>query len=414
MDYRAMVNPTYITAKTSLFLLAGAGNEDARGMIEALGTQDDLSRNMSKDNGGKPSMPEAELKAILTGNAAAIEARYEALSRYLHKGGYTNLFDIACGYTPRSIYCAKSDIDYVGVDVPVVAEELEQLAVKIGLSKKHPTYIGADATNAASLSAAANLLHGPVLISCEGLTQYLSADEFEQFLGGVREILVQHGGTWVTSDMGVNYEAFSTACMSSPDAVEMYRSAKKAAMSSSNVYGDGVAFWNAGRKQAFIETRGFRVKKTPFYDEEEDLATLRDIPENWRSVLKQKLNESCLWVMTAEEGFRGFQMIEGAKQVENLSIDYTKKNGVLQCRVKGRIDTISAPALLGIFENNYDGTASIMVDAGKLEYISSAGLRVMLMAVKKLGAGSVTVINTSEAVKEIFETTGFDQMITVE
>ena len=75
---------------------------------------------------------------------------------------------------------------------------------------------------------------------------------------------------------------------------------------------------------------------------------------------------------------------------------------------------ISAPALLGIFENNYDGTASIMVDAGKLEYISSAGLRVMLMAVKKLGEGSVTVINTSEAVKEIFETTGFDQMITVE
>ena len=122
MDYRAMVNPTYITAKTSLFLLAGAGNEDAKGMIEALGTQDDLSRNMSKDNGGKPSIPEAELKAILTGNAAAIEARYEALSRYLHKGGYTNLFDIACGYTPRSIYCAKSDIDYVGVDVPVVAE----------------------------------------------------------------------------------------------------------------------------------------------------------------------------------------------------------------------------------------------------------------------------------------------------
>ena len=292
-------------------------------MIEALGTQDDLSRNMSKDNGGKPSMPEAELKAILTGNAAAIEARYEALSRYLHKGGYTKLFDIACGYTPRSIYCAKSDIDYVGVDVPVVAEKLEQLAVKIGLSQKHPTYIGADATNAASLSAAANLLHGPVLISCEGLTQYLSADEFEQFLGGVREILVQHGGTWVTSDMGVNYEAFSTACMSSPDAVEMYRSAKKAAMSSSNVYGDGVAFWNAGRKQAFIETRGFRVEKTPFYDEEEDLATLRDIPENWRSVLKQKLNESCLWVMTTEEGFRGFQMIEGAKQVENLSIDYT-------------------------------------------------------------------------------------------
>jgi len=90
------------------------------------------------------------------------------------------------------------------------------------------------------------------------------------------------------------------------------------------------------------------------------------------------------------------------------------KAGVLQCQVKGRIDTISSPALLEVFENNYDGVTSIEVDAERLEYISSVGLRVLLMAVKKLGRGSVSVINTSEAVKEIFETTGFDQMITVE
>ena len=70
----------------------------------------------------------------------------------------------------------------------------------------------------------------------------------------------------------------------------MYRSAKKAAMSSSNVYGDGVAFWNAGRKQAFIETRGFRVEKTPFYDEEESFwnnaaPELEDYYQAWRAAL---------------------------------------------------------------------------------------------------------------------------------
>ena len=329
------------------------------------------------------------------------------------KEGYTNLFDIACGYTPRSIYCARAGIDYVGVDVPVVAEELERLAQKIGLSQKHPTYIGGDATNAASLIAAASLLQGAVLISCEGLALYLYAEEFEQLLGGIREVLLQHGGTWITSDMGVDYEAFATTCMSDPDAVKLYRKAKKAAMSSSNVYEDGVTFWDEGRKQAFIEAHGFRVEKVPFYDGDEDLATLRDIPETWKNALKMKLNESRLWVMTMDEDFNGSQMIEGAKQVENLSIDYTKKGGVLQCRVNGRIDTISAPALLEVFAKNYDGTASIMVDAGELEYISSAGLRVLLMAVKKLGADSVTVCNTSDAVKEIFETTGFDQLITV-
>jgi len=414
MDYRTMVNPTYLTAKSTLFMLAGAGNEDAQRIIGALGIQNEITQNSRKNNGGKPSMPEAELKALMVGTSTAIEARYEALSRYLRKEGYTNLLDIACGYTPRSIYCARANIDYVGVDVPVVAEELEQLAEKIGLSQKHPTYMGADATNAASLAAAANLLHGPVLVSCEGLTQYLSADEFEQFLGGVREILLQHGGAWVTSDMGVNYEAFATACMSSPDAVEMYHSARKAAMEASNVYGNGVAYWDAGRKQAFIEACGFRVEKVPFYYEDETLVMLRDIPEAWRNAVKMRLNESCLWVMTVDEGFKGLQMIEGAEQVENLSIEYARKAGVLQCRVKGRVDTISSPALLEVFENNYDGVNSIVVDAERLEYISSAGLRVLLMAVKKLGRGSVSVINTSESVKEIFETTGFDQMITVE
>ena len=414
MDYRAMVNPTYLTAKSTLFMLAGAGNDDAKRIIDALGIQNEIVQNTRNNNGGKPSMPEAELKALMVGTSAAVEARYAALSRFIRKEGYANLFDIACGYTPRSIYCARAKIDYVGVDVPVVAEELEQLAVKLGLSQMHPTYMGADATNAASLTAAANLLHGPLLVSCEGLTQYLSANEFAQFLGGVRDILLQHGGAWVTSDMGVNYEAFATACMSSHDAVKMYHSARKAAMEASNVYGDGVAYWDAQRKQAFIEACGFRVEKASFYYGDEDLAMLRDIPEVWKNAIKMRLSESCLWVMTVDEGFKGSQMIEGAKQVEKLSIEYARKAGVLQCQVKGRIDTISSPALLEVFENNYDGVTSIEVDAERLEYISSAGLRVLLMAVKKLGRGSVSVINTSETVKEIFETTGFDQMITVE
>ena len=82
--------------------------------------------------------------------------------------------------------------------------------------------------------------------------------------------------------------------------------------------------------------------------------------------------------------------------------------------MSGRVDTISAPALLEVFENNYGGITRVRIDAERLEYISSAGLRVLLMAVKKLGQGSVTVMNASESVKQIFETTGFDQMVVIE
>lgn len=412
MDYRSMVNPTYLTAKSTLFMLASAGNEDAKGIIGALGTQDELVKNNRKVN-QSPLTPE-QRKALMAGASLAVEARYASLSRYIRDHGYVNLLDIACGYTPRAIYCASTGIDYVGVDVPVVAEELQALAEKLGIGKGHPVYVGGDATNAASLKAAADHLTGRVLISCEGLLGYLSADEFEQFLGGVREILLSHGGAWVSSDPGVDYEAFSTANMGSADAVRLYNEAKRQAISASNIYNDGVSHWEKAKLRGFLEAHGFRVEEAPFYCEDDDLALLHGIPEAWVTSFKGLLNASHLWVMTVDEGFADSRGVEGAKQVENLSIDFAKKNGALLCRVNGRIDTISAPALLEVIEANSEGITALKVDAANLEYISSAGLRVLMIAVKKLGPGAVSVTNASEAVREIFETTGFDQMISVE
>lgn len=410
MDYRSLVNPTYLTAKSTLLMLAGAGNEDAKKMIAALGTQDDVTRNAQK-NGSRQIISESELKALMAGTSLAVEARYAALSRFMRTEGYTNLLDIACGYTPRSVYCSTAGINYVGLDVPVVAEELQEMANKLGMGKDHPVYLGGDATNAASLLAAADLLEGKIVVSCEGLSHYLSKDEFEQFIGGIRKVLEQHGGVWVTSDMGVNYEAFATAAMSSPDAKEIYNKARINAMKSSNIYGDGVGYWNSEKKQEFIEAHGFKVERIPFYHGDEELNLLKDIPDAWRTAFLKELDDSKLWKMTLSENVSAGK-IEGAKQVDNLKIGFEKKDGSLLCRVKGRIDTISAPALLEVFENNYDGISEIKVDAKDLEYISSAGLRVLLMAVKK--TGNVSVVNISEAVRDIFEATGFDQMIKIE
>lgn len=410
MDYRSLVNPTYLTAKSTLLMLAGAGNEDAKKMIASLGTQDDVVRNAQK-NGSRQIISENELKALMAGTSLAVEARYAALSRFMKSEGYTNLLDIACGYTPRSVYCSASGIDYVGLDVPIVAEELREMAKKLGIEKDHPFYVGGDATNAASLVSAADLMKGKIVISCEGLSQYLSTDEFEQFIGGIRKVLEQHGGVWVTSDMGVDYEAFASAAMSSPDAKEVYNKARINAMKSSNIYGDGVALWSSEKKQEFIEAHGFKVERIPFYHGDEGLNLLNGIPDAWRAAFIRLLEESRLWKMTLTENVSA-DKIEGAKQVDNLKIDYEKRNGQLLCRVTGRIDTISAPVLLEVFEKNYDGISEIKVDAKDMEYISSAGLRVLLMALKK--TGNVSVVNASEAVKEIFATTGFDQMVKVD
>ena len=158
MDYRSMVNPTFVTAKSTLYMLAAAGNDDAKQVIESLGTQDVMSADSRKNEEDKSPMSEADRNAFLAGVTLAVEARYAALSHFISANGVKNLLDIACGYTPRSMYCSKNGVDYVGVDVPVVADELQKFASQAGIVKGHPVYIGGDATNEASLKAAADNL----------------------------------------------------------------------------------------------------------------------------------------------------------------------------------------------------------------------------------------------------------------
>lgn len=401
MDYRTMVNPTYLTAKSTVFMFAVAGNEDAKKMIAGLGLQETLAKRDPSDN----LVSEADAKALMAGVTVAIEARYAALSRTLKKDGYKNLLDVACGYTPRAIFCKNNGISYAGLDVPVVAEELQSFADKEGLGK---VYHGGDATNAASLNAAVEGFEGEVLISCEGLLQYLSPSEFEQFLDGVRQILEKHSGAFVTSDMGVKYEPFATANMSSPEA---YEASRKRTMSNSDIYNDGVGRMDREKVKAFIEARGFKVEAQPFYHGDENLAMLQAIPESWRDKYLELLKNACVWKMTLDPDYTQKASVSGAEKIENLTVDYKKSGGALEMTVSGRIDTISAPAILKVFDECGEGVSSVKVKAKDLEYISSAGLRAMMIMVKKLGEGNVTVEGASDEVKEIFTVTGFDGII---
>ena len=401
MDYRTMVNPTYLTAKSTVFMLAVAGNEDAKKMIAGLGLQETLAKRNPADT----LMSEADAKALMTGVTIAIEARYAALSRTLMHDGYKNLLDVACGYTPRSIFCKKNGISYAGLDVPVVAEELQSFADKEGLGK---VYHGGDATNAASLNAAVEGFEGEVLISCEGLLQYLSPLEFDQFLDGIRQILEKHSGAFVTSDMGVKYDPFATANMSDPAA---YDASRKRTMSQSDIYNDGVGRMDREKVKAFIEARGFKVEAQPFYHGDENLAMLQAIPESRRDKYLELLKNACVWKMTLDPDYTQKASVSGAEKIENLTVDYRKSGGALEMTVSGRIDTISAPAILKVFDECGEGVSSVKVKAKDLEYISSAGLRTMMIMVKKLGEGNVTVEGASDEVKEIFTVTGFDGII---
>lgn len=93
-----------------------------------------------------------------------------------------------------------------------------------------------------------------------------------------------------------------------------------------------------------------------------------------------------------------------------------KTNGTeLTIALTGRLDTTTAPELERELKDNLDGVKALTIDMGALEYISSAGLRVLLAAQKIMGKqGEMKVTHVNETILEIFEVTGFTDILTIE
>lgn len=85
----------------------------------------------------------------------------------------------------------------------------------------------------------------------------------------------------------------------------------------------------------------------------------------------------------------------------------------LTIMLEGRLDTMTAPELEKELKENYDSITGMVLDFKDLEYISSAGLRVLLSAHKALN-GKLVVKNVIDTVMEVFEITGFADILTIE
>ncbi len=96
----------------------------------------------------------------------------------------------------------------------------------------------------------------------------------------------------------------------------------------------------------------------------------------------------------------------------NKNLDGSK----LTVALSGRLDTTTAPVFEKELKESLNGVTDLTLDFSSLEYISSAGLRVLLSAQKLLNAsgGAMKIVGANEIVKEIFEVTGFSDILTIE
>ena len=98
-----------------------------------------------------------------------------------------------------------------------------------------------------------------------------------------------------------------------------------------------------------------------------------------------------------------------------MEIVKNQNGAVLELVLSGRLDTTTAPMLEAEVKDNLEGITDLTMDFEKLEYISSAGLRVLLAAQKTMNKqGSMVIKNVNDDIKEVFDITGFADILTIE
>lgn len=98
-----------------------------------------------------------------------------------------------------------------------------------------------------------------------------------------------------------------------------------------------------------------------------------------------------------------------------MQINQERQEEKLTLKISGRLETATAPELQKVVDGGMDGVTELRMDIKELEYVSSAGLRVLLAAAKKMKAknGTMTICNANKGVMEVFEITGFKEILGV-
>ena len=98
-----------------------------------------------------------------------------------------------------------------------------------------------------------------------------------------------------------------------------------------------------------------------------------------------------------------------------MTINKTQEGGNLTIALEGRLDTMTSPELEAVLGASLESADQLTLDFSKLEYISSAGLRVLLSAHKRMAAkGGMKVLHVNDVVQEVFDVTGFSDILNIE
>ena len=122
-----------------------------------------------------------------------------------------------------------------------------------------------------------------------------------------------------------------------------------------------------------------------------------------------------IWKITSDPNVSVDESKQNSYEEGDFSSMFRNLSGRLQIKLCGRVDSITAPAFLKAWEEEVgtNRVSSVVIDCADLKYISSAGLRVLLIIKKSLPEDEFTLHNVNEPVMDILDTTGFSDLFTI-
>ena len=382
-DLLERTNPIFNTARMTLFQLAAAGHDDAKALAESL--------NLTREDTQDSKTVKADEDDLFI-NSIIMDVRYFTNGKLAKESGFT-VVDLPCGFTPRALEFAKSGRKFVGMDLPATINEIEPAIM--------------------SLKSAFDKIDGKVCITTEGLVMYLTDSEMDVMCDNIKKILAEHGGYWITLDpeISILYVLIMKAFYGDRTRELMYqmryriedKSDVKAVQNTMNIRVVGDVQENMKNAINYIASKGFKLERLPYADHVPEFKSLENADPNIVAQIKEGLKRVCIWKITVDESVK--VDISDAK-TESFNAYASIEGNRLNLILLGNLDTLSAPKLLANYEKIKEDNAldSVFIDCSKLEYVSSAGLRVLLI-MQNGCEGGVTMKSCNGTVIEVLSDT---------
>ncbi len=251
---------------------------------------------------------------------------------------------------------------------------------------------------------------------------YFTDSEAGQLCDNIRRILTEHGGCWYLADVETALQfVLTTKAVFGDNYMEILLKGQKRAQDRSDVEvisrslvikPDKVEESMAGAF-AFLAKHGLSAERIIVSECVPELESLKRATAEQKAAILDTMAKYAYWKITPMK-VQGEKLDTKEAKAENFDLKAEFSQNRLDLYLIGRLDTLSSPGLLAFYEKTvgYFTIDEACVDCKDLDYISSAGLRVLLIMQKKCKRG-ITLENVNDSVREILEQTGFDSIFSI-